>query len=349
MIIIWIIIIIENYIVYFDSIINIKYHEHLVQSMRDRGLKMLADINIDYYRKNKIGDTLLKLNREIDEAALHLKSCQKIFTLTSIIFVIICFLLSISWQLTTVYIVLSWLVTITKKRLILWMKNLANRKTQTSTFYTRKIVDFLVGIKFIKSVDNEKSEYFNVIQTLKKEDKTKFQAEIILAMISPVIEIIRTDSILTQVIIGYYLYQLLLQEFRPIILTFFAVLLRLFPILSQLINARTQFINSRSSTKNIANFLDKTKHNIEKAGTLTFLAIDSTIKFINVTFAYLNHDQMILDKVNLNFNGGINTAIIEPIETEKNAIIELLLRFYDPIEGIITVNQNDIQAYKQND
>jgi ABC-type multidrug transport system fused ATPase/permease subunit len=81
-------------------------------------------------------------------------------------------------------------------------------------------------------------------------------------------------------------------------------------------------------------------------GALTFTPRKTDIQFKNVSFHY-NQDQPILKNMSFTVPEGTMTAIVGPSGSGKSTIVNLLLRFYDPIEGEIRIDNQDIRLLDQ--
>lgn len=79
-------------------------------------------------------------------------------------------------------------------------------------------------------------------------------------------------------------------------------------------------------------------------GTRRLTAIDS-VEFRNVTFQYPNATKRALVDVSFVIHKGDHVAIIGKNGAGKTTIIKLLLRLYDPSDGLILVNGIDIREY----
>jgi ATP-binding cassette subfamily B (MDR/TAP) protein 1 len=67
----------------------------------------------------------------------------------------------------------------------------------------------------------------------------------------------------------------------------------------------------------------------------------------NVTFAYpKDPSRVILKNVSLRLNANQKNALVGESGCGKSTIMQLLMRFYDPLEGIITVDGIDIKQLK---
>lgn len=70
------------------------------------------------------------------------------------------------------------------------------------------------------------------------------------------------------------------------------------------------------------------------------------IEFKNVTFRYPTRtEQKVLDDFTATFEEGKTTAIVGASGSGKSTIIQLIERFYDPENGEITVDGEDIKSF----
>lgn len=71
-----------------------------------------------------------------------------------------------------------------------------------------------------------------------------------------------------------------------------------------------------------------------------------TIAFQNIGFSYPNGAQ-VLKKISFTINPGEHLAIVGPNGAGKTTLIKLLLRFYDPTKGAITINDFDLKDLRR--
>ena len=73
--------------------------------------------------------------------------------------------------------------------------------------------------------------------------------------------------------------------------------------------------------------------------------IKGRIEFENVTFAY--DDEPTLSNVSLTIEPGQLAALVGPTGAGKSTIINLIPRFYDPSEGVVKIDGEDIRQFRQ--
>jgi ATP-binding cassette, subfamily B, bacterial len=71
------------------------------------------------------------------------------------------------------------------------------------------------------------------------------------------------------------------------------------------------------------------------------------VEFDNVRFRYEQARRPILDGINLSVKAGQRIAIVGPSGSGKTTLMALLMRFYDPTEGSIRVDGQDLRSIKQ--
>lgn len=80
-------------------------------------------------------------------------------------------------------------------------------------------------------------------------------------------------------------------------------------------------------------------------------SVHGPVEFKGVSFKYPSRmDQSaIFDSLDLSIAQGESVCIVGPSGSGKSTISQLLLRFYDPIDGVVTVNGHDISKLNLND
>ncbi|XP_050641357.1 ATP-binding cassette sub-family B member 5 [Macaca thibetana thibetana] len=106
------------------------------------------------------------------------------------------------------------------------------------------------------------------------------------------------------------------------------------------------FAIARGAAFNIFQVIDK-KPSIDNFSTAGCKpeSIEGTVEFKNVSFHYPSRPSIkILKGLNLRIKSGETVALVGPNGSGKSTVVQLLQRLYDPDDGFITVDENDIRA-----
>jgi ABC-type multidrug transport system fused ATPase/permease subunit len=80
----------------------------------------------------------------------------------------------------------------------------------------------------------------------------------------------------------------------------------------------------------------------EKPGAIPLPPGDGAVRFENVSFGY-DPSKPILRNISFEAKGGSQIAIVGPTGAGKTTLVNLLARFYDPIEGRIFIDGHDLR------
>ena len=108
----------------------------------------------------------------------------------------------------------------------------------------------------------------------------------------------------------------------------------------------TQFGQATASADRIFEILDAKSDIVDKPDAIELPSVQGEIKFENVTFRYFSGGAPVLDDVTFEAKPGERIALLGATGSGKSTIINLLPRFYDPSEGVITIDGHDLRDIK---
>jgi len=317
----------------------------LVNDLRKEGLRILLEVDLDFYTRIKIGDITNRIGNEVSRTA---RSVQIIFQLVSTVATILVFvgiLLSISWQLTLVATGLLSLVNLSNQYWIHRSKEFGRTLTEIARVYSSRLLDILTGIRLIKAAGNEEKEYKQLENFILIREKAEFQSQANSAAIGPVNEMSGLLAVLAILFVGRTFFFQQLEAVSAVLLTYLFVLFRLLPVISQLNNARNAFANASASVESVTDFLRRDNKPFMQSGAAAYKKLEQGIRFENVSFAYPSRNSLVLKNVDLWVPRGTTLALVGASGAGKSTMADLLPRFYDPTEGRITIDNQDLREF----
>ncbi len=101
------------------------------------------------------------------------------------------------------------------------------------------------------------------------------------------------------------------------------------------------------SLDEIFGILNVHEHLGDSPGAIDLAEVKGEVSFDNVHFRYEQPQRPLLDGLTLHASPGETIAIVGPSGSGKTTLMALLMRFYDPLEGRITIDGQDLRQVKQ--
>ncbi|MGB7443939.1 MAG: ABC transporter ATP-binding protein [Coleofasciculaceae cyanobacterium] len=318
----------------------------LTNGMRLEGLKLLLEMDLDFYAKNKIGDIMNRINNETNRTAGAIKVAVKMFISAATILVFVAILISISWQLTIIATTLLLMVAVANQYFVIRAKQFGIQLTEKSRAFSNNLIEMLTGIRIIKAVGEEENTYNRIAKIIKDREQSDFRSQANFAAIGPINEVLGIVALLSIIIVGRYLFTQQLESIATVLLTYLIVLFRLLPFVGQLNGSRSQFANAAPSVEVITDFLRRDQKPIMVNGSIPYQGLKKELCLENLSFAYPGHEQLALSQVNLQIPKGKTLALVGSSGAGKSTLADLLPRFYDPTEGRILLDGKDLREYE---
>jgi ATP-binding cassette, subfamily B, bacterial MsbA len=338
-------ILLKNLANYTSALASSSLTRKVTSDMREAGLRLLLEVDIDYYAKTKVGDLINRLGGEVGRAATAIGSTVRIIILGITILVFVGILLSISWQLTIAATLLLSLVTLINQYAISRSKNFGKQLSEMSRAYSISVLETLNGIRLVKATGNEEKEYHRIKQLIRARELADFQSQINSEAITPLSEVMGITALLLIVLLSKTFFADQVSSLSTVLLTYLLVLLRVLPLISQLNTIRSNFAGIAASVDATNEFLSLDDKPFMGKGELPYTKLEKGVSFNSLCFAYPGHEKLVIKDVNLYLPRGTTLALVGSSGAGKSTLADLLPRFYDPIAGSITIDDTDLRDF----
>ncbi|MBF2022795.1 MAG: ATP-binding cassette domain-containing protein [Hydrococcus sp. C42_A2020_068] len=345
--VVFIAIVLKNATNYLSSLVNGHLSRSLVNSMKLDGIKLLLEVDLDYYAKNKTGDIISYLAHDINETAGTIQTGILILRTAVTVLTYIGLLILISWQLTVISTVLIAGIFFFNQNFLRISKKLGQELSQVSKQYSNKILEIVTANRLIRVAKTEEKEYQRIQQLVLALEKSQFYLQINDQAIQPINEVFGIIVLLTIVISGRYLFAGNLPSVTTVLLAYLLLLYKLLPFVSQLNHARNELAKKAFSVKMATNFLQRENKPfmVNRDRPQIYSQLEEGIRFENVSFVYPDTDRAVLNEINLWIPKGKTIALVGSSGAGKSTLADLLPRFYDPSGGRITIDGIDLREY----
>jgi subfamily B ATP-binding cassette protein MsbA len=338
-------ILLKNGAIYASTVASAYLSKLLVRDIRLSAIKLLLDVDIDFYSNTKTGNLINCIGQEVGRAAGAIRIGIQILIQCITILVFIGILVSISWKLTLLApLILIW-VPVISQVIINRSKKYGELLSETSRVFSSKFIELLNGIRLVKSTSSESREYDTIVEKIVDRQEAELKSEMNYALGPPVNEITAVTALLGMIVVGRLLFAQQLETLSAVLLTYLFVLNRMMVVVGQFNNSRSRFANTIAGIVIVNDFLNLDDKPLMKNGEIPYKNIEKEICFKGVSFSYPGSKEMVLKDINLSMPRGTTLALVGGSGAGKSTLADLVPRFYDPTEGQITIDGIDLRDY----
>ena len=131
------------------------------------------------------------------------------------------------------------------------------------------------------------------------------------------------------------------------IITFFVLVQFIMNPLRRMVNFSEQFQQGAASFERFVEVMDIDPEIKDKPNAVELSSPEGDIRFQNVSFKYTEDGPIILKDINLVIEAGKTAAIVGESGAGKTTLAAIIPRFYEPLQGKVTINGIDIMDIKQ--
>ncbi|MGH2542339.1 MAG: ABC transporter ATP-binding protein, partial [Ardenticatenaceae bacterium] len=128
-----------------------------------------------------------------------------------------------------------------------------------------------------------------------------------------------------------------------LILAFAGYLWRFWAPISAMSKVYGQALSAMASAERIFEFLDTAPEVADRPNAQPMPPIRGDVEFDDIYFRYDPEQEMVLKHVDLQVTPGETIALVGPTGSGKSSIINLIMRFYDPVKGSVRIDGHDLR------
>jgi ATP-binding cassette, subfamily B, bacterial MsbA len=338
-----VLLLLKNVAAYVNALLSGSLKRTMSNDLRERGLRLLLDVDIDFFVKTGIGDIINQLNNEIARASSAIATLTRAVTVSITALVFVGLLLALSWQLTIISTGLLAVVALVNQYSLGQSKQFGKQLSETSKIYSTSVLDLLSGMRLVRCTANEANEFTRLRQLVHDREQAEFKAQAVSAMIEPLSEMTGVVALLLIVFIGRTFLSSQVEALSAVLLTYLFLLFRTLPLIAQLNSARSQLANITPSIEIAYEFLRQDNKPFMQNGSIPFAGLQTGIHFDRLSLTYPGQKKPVLKEVDLYLPKNTTLALVGASGAGKSTLADLLPRFYDPSAGRILLDGEDLR------
>ncbi len=317
-----------------------SYSQKIIFDLRMEVNNKLEKLPLKYYDSNSFGDIISRVTNDIDNISNMLRNGLTQFISASVLIVgVIYMMFSISFYMTIIAILTLPLSIFATKLVVGKSQKYFKQKQDILGRLNGHIEETFSSLITIKSY-NKEADILNEFTDLNKDLAHKgIMSSFLSSVIMPVMTFISNFGYVLVSIVGAILFmkgsisigniqaflQYTRQFGRPI---------------SQVASISNLLQSTIASAERLFELLDEEELDLSYSKTLP-ADLNGNIKFDHIKFGYT--EKLLMKDISLEIKSGETIAVIGPTGAGKTTLVNLLMRFYDVNDGIITVDGIDIR------
>jgi ATP-binding cassette, subfamily B, bacterial MsbA len=316
--------------------------QRIVADFRTHLFAHLQTLAVSFFARRRTGELLSRLMNDVTviqsvATETPIDSAKQLVTFVGGIG----FLLAMNWRLCLLILVLLPLLVLVARFFGRKLKTLSTSIQDQTASLSTLIEEVISGIRIVKSFVQTKREEARFSAQLERTLSLTLRRAGIMAVFIPVISLLTFSA--AAAVLWYGGNQVIDGSVSPgdlfAFVLFAGILIGPFSAAARVF---AQIREAQGATQRVFEILDSTPEVTNAPHAVTLSSVADHVCVERVSFAY-DPRQLVLSDVSFEANPGELIAIVGPTGSGKTTVINLLHRFYDPTEGWITVDGQDLR------
>ena len=320
--------------------------QKLTYKIRNDIAVKMNKLPMNYFDKKTNGEVLSIITNDIDTLSMNLnQSITQIITSICTIIGILIMMLSISWKMTLISIIILPISSLIVKTIVGKSQKYFNRQQEYLGHVNGQVEEIYSGLNIVKAFNGEE----NAIKEFEKENaelyRSGWKSQFLSGLMHPLMNFMGNIGYVAVAVAGGYLaingtitvgnIQSFIQYNR-----------QFNQPITQIAQISAMLQSMVAAAERIFEFLEEPEELETAKGNIDTSKLKGYIEFKHVNFGY-NPEKTIINDFNCSVKEGQKIAIVGPTGAGKTTMVKLLMRFYDVNKGEILVDGHNIKDFNR--
>ncbi|PEZ09207.1 multidrug ABC transporter ATP-binding protein [Bacillus sp. AFS018417] len=303
---------------------------------------------LKYFDKTTHGEVLSRVTNDVDTVSQTLnQSMSQIITSVVTIIGVLIMMLSISWQMTLVAL----LILPVSMMLIMGVVKRSQKYFKSQQEYlghvNGQVEEIYSGHNIVKAFNTEEDEVKKFEEVNDTLYTSAWKSQFLSGMMMPIMMFIGNIGYVAVSILGGWLA---VKKTIAVgdILAFVQYVRSFTQPIAQVAQIANVLQSTAAAAERVFEFLEEEEEIPEAENPVKLQEVNGEVTFKDVQFGY-NPDKIIINNFSAHIQPGQKVAIVGPTGAGKTTIVKLLMRFYDLNSGAICIDGHDIKDFTRED
>jgi len=335
--------VIKNIFKYIGTVFQTKVNLFIVKDLRDKLLEKLTFLPLGYFTKSKQGELISIATNDVEvlNQTIVSSSTNSLRALVEFLTLLIGLIL-ISPYLTMIAIGTSiasvFFINISRK----FLKRYSTRMQEAMADFTTTMQETIGGMRIISAFMAQKKAINKFKNSTDFFVKSNLKHRKVFTMVPAFTEFFGIAALCVVLIFGgSEVYKG--EMSGSILMTFITMLFALMQPVQIMVTTVSNYQRGIVAGRRVFSVLEQ--DNIIKDGKINFKSFEDEIEIKNLTFGYEN--EIVLKDINMRIKKGEKVALVGGSGSGKSTLLDLVIRFYDPIEGSISYDGIELTKFNK--
>jgi ABC-type multidrug transport system fused ATPase/permease subunit len=319
--------------------------QKVLLTMRTQILERIQSLSLNFFDQQEAGDLMSRLVNDTDVInQVFGGSITRLLSMSLTLFGIMVTMISRKWDLALASFAIVPLIFLATSAFAKRARVAFRKTRETIGNVSTELQENISGVREVQAFARERENVAEFRQINRRNRDANVQAQTLTSALSPALDVLSTVAL--AIVLGYGGYLVLIGAATVGLLVGYMNYVRRFYRPIQFLSSLwTQLQSALAGAERIFELLDTQPEIVDPPDAVVLPPAEGRIAFEGVHFHY-NPEEPVLKDINLVTEPGRTVALVGPTGAGKTSMISLLMRFYDVIEGGISVDGHDIREIK---